>query len=187
VVLQWVAANTLGCAVARWIVLRAVRFPYNYGSDQTCWPGIAQCVPVGIACGAIIGIAQWTVLRRTLRLSPSWILGACLTSVVSDLHFRLVDNLSSFVMLVAATALAAVVQVWILRGHVRRTALWPVAAVLSCLAGWFAGMWVGFSWVRDMDAVDFLAGGAAGGCAAGLASAPLLALMLRRRITAAEC
>ena len=106
---------------------------------------MALCVPVGIACGAIIGGAQWLALRHTLRVPAGWILGACLSSVVWDWVFRIDIRpvAAGYTLLASGSVLAAVVQVPLLRRRTSRPVLWLAAAVVSCLAGWYVGLYVG--------------------------------------------
>ena len=63
---RWIAANTLGWAIA---IETMFWLEYRLGLD-VIWGWVA--------CGAIIGAAQWVALHRRRPLAPAWwIAGTC--------------------------------------------------------------------------------------------------------------
>ncbi|MBZ5624836.1 MAG: hypothetical protein LAQ69_39970 [Acidobacteriia bacterium] len=164
--LNWIAANTLGWAIA---IAIPTTPPF-----QNIWGWIA--------CGAIVGTAQWLPLHGRLHFSPTWIAGTCLAWVLGlwagVAHGFLAPD--PYWAGAVGGSLAGVVQSWILWRRVSRPALWVPASIVSSTFGWVAGAWVGFSVYHSLtETTAYLAAGAAGGAVIGMISAPVLLSMLR--------
>jgi len=130
------------------------------------------------AAGAIVGIAQWAVLRR-FGVSPAWIACVWLSWAVLDVSVRFYS--SPYWPAAIGAALGAVVQSRIVWRRMPPGALWVAAATAGSVLGWMAGLRVGTS-VYSGSATEFwayAAGGATGGAIASLISAPVLVAMVR--------
>jgi hypothetical protein len=162
----WIASNTLG-----WVI--AIETMGRLGGGLGAW----------IACGAIVGVAQWLALHRRLHLAPAWIAGTCFAWAVGNwagyAHGFFVPD--PYWAGVAGGTLAGLAQASVLWRQVSRPALWVPAAIVSSTLGWIAGTYIGIC-VYDSHAGErtaYLAGGAVGGAVIGAVSAPILLAMLR--------
>ncbi|MGA3039984.1 MAG: hypothetical protein ABSF54_04240 [Bryobacteraceae bacterium] len=163
--LRWIAWNALAWSVGIEIVVQS----------ESSW--------VWIACGTIVGTAQWLALRGCLHPAPAWIAGTCLAWVAGIwagyAHAFLV--LDPYWAGIVGGTLAGLAQTWVLWRRVSWPALWVPSTIVSSTLGWVAGTYVGL-WVFDTrwDAAAYLTGGAAGGAVIGVLSAPLLLAIIRR-------
>jgi hypothetical protein len=135
-----------------------------------------------IACGAIVGTAQWLALHRYLQLPPVWIAGTGLAWVAGIWagyahSFFIMDPY--WVGLIGGS-LAGFVQCWVLWRRVAWPALWVPSTIVSSTLGWVAGTYAGL-WVFDSrwEFAAYLIGGAVGGAVIGATSAPLLWAIVR--------
>jgi hypothetical protein len=111
---------------------------------------IAMTVPAGLAEGAILGFAQWSVLRGPVRRVPAreWVgatslaAGAAWLVALPLVMLRDLAALPSGVLLAMAVAVALVVltsiglaQWLVLRRYVREAGWWAPANVVAWLAG----------------------------------------------------
>lgn len=179
---RWIAANTLA-----WTVAGGMALPLGGLGEK-------------IACGAIVGTAQWLALRGRVGAPLAWIAVTCIGWALGDwagqirgraftlteLSDLLTGSLPSLMIrftyraAAASGALVGAAQMWILWHRVSRPALWLPATAAGCLLGWLAGVRVGF-WINDLGWTSgaFWSGGAAIGIIAGAVSAPVLVMMLR--------
>jgi len=77
--------------VFRWIAWNVLAWSAGIGTAA-----LLQGLWGWIACGAIVGTAQWLALRGRLHLSPTWIAGTCAAWTVGiwagDVHgFLILD------------------------------------------------------------------------------------------------
>ena len=163
-VLRWLAWNTLAWSAG---IGAADRFQGPWG-----W----------IACGAIVGTAQWLALGGRLHLSPAWIAGTCFAWSVGiwagDAHAFLI--LDPFWAGAVGGTLAGLAQFGVLWRRFSWSALWIPSTIAGSTLGWVAGTYAGL-WVFDRSSAltAFCAGGAVGGVVIGAAALPLLLAMLR--------
>jgi hypothetical protein len=104
--------------------------------------GVASGALGGALAGAVIGAAQWSVLRRYLRVGPEWILatalgvalgdalGALLTGAGTEIGDLLINGL--------ATGVAVGLLQWglVLRGRLLVASLWPLVVAIAWPIGW---------------------------------------------------
>ena len=171
---RWIAWNTLAWSLGIEITGRLEDFLHLQSQGPWVW----------IACGAIVGTAQWLALRECLHVPPAWIAGTCLAWAVGIwagyVHGFLI--MDPYWTGIGGGTLAGLVQSWILWRRVSLPALWVPSSIVSSTLGWLAGTYAGL-WVFDTrwDVAAYLAAGAAGGAVIGAASAPLLLVMIRQR------
>jgi hypothetical protein len=163
-VVRWIAWNTLGwsAAIGTAAILQG---PWGW-----------------IACGAIVGTAQWLALHGRMQLSPAWIAGTCAAWTVGIwaglAHAFLV--MDPFWAGTVGGALAGLAQLCILWRRFSWAALWMPSTIVTSTLGWVAGTYAGL-WAVDGFSVlaAYFSGGAVGGAVMGAASAPLLLAMFR--------
>jgi hypothetical protein len=157
--LWWIVANAVGWAGAMGVF---EALPDNFAT-------------IGCGC-AIVGTTQWLALRSQLRVSLWWMVGTSLawfgtlyflapTAGVFDPHFFWLGGIGG--------TLAGISQCWTLWRRASRPLLWVPVSTVASVAGWFAGVTVGwkiFSHVGDLWSV--VIGGAIGGFVIGVLSAP---------------
>lgn len=118
--------------------------------DYVVW---AACSAFG---GALLGVAQWVVLRKELQHAGGWILtttlGNTLTVVISQLAappaFWHVVGLYAFWLLISVPLhglLLGLGQWWVLRGQVARAGWWIPIQVFSLVASTLAGLYTNIS------------------------------------------
>ena len=163
---RWIAANTLA-----WTVATGAGLPF-----RGLWGWIA--------CGAIVGTAQWLALRRHFRLSPAWIAGTCFAWTVGKwaggAHSSLFVPTDPLWAGITGGTLAGVAQSCVLWRQASRPALWAPTTIVASTLGWVAGLYIGFrvwNWAGDLAAC--FAAGATLGAVIGAASALPLLMMLR--------
>ncbi len=164
----WIAANALA-----WAIAVGTELPF-----RGLWGWIA--------CGAIVGTAQWLPLRGRLRSAPAWIAGTCCAWILGnwagETHgFVLGPPVDPLWAGSVGGALAGVVQSWYFWRRCSWPGVWAPCVAISSILGWSVGTWVGFAVVdqRYSIAVAYWAGGASCGLVIGLVSAPVLLLMFR--------
>jgi hypothetical protein len=103
--------------------------------------GVPQAALGGLATGAVIGAAQWLVLRRRLSLDYWWIvataggMSAGLALAVALLGIDTGDNSLPLRGLITG-ALIGISQYFVLRGLTNRAALWAAVVTLGWAIGW---------------------------------------------------
>ncbi len=112
--------------------------------------GIAVAGPVttpldgvlgGVAAGAVIGLAQWLVLRQRLSLSPWWIaataagMGAGLALGIA-LMGTATDGVALPLRGLVTGAAIGVVQFLVLRARADRAAIWAPVVAVGWALGW---------------------------------------------------
>lgn len=161
----WITANALA-----WAIAVGTKLPF-----RGLWGWIA--------CGAIVGTAQWLPLRGRLRSAPAWIAGTCFAWILGNWAGETHDffpPLNPWWAGSVGGALAGVVQSWNFWRRCSWPGVWAAYVPISSILGWLFGMWVGIGVAqRCSDTVAHWAAGASGGLVIGLVSAPVLLLMLR--------
>ena len=95
----------------------------------------------GAATGAVIGLAQWLVLRRRLALPPWWIaataagMGAGLALGIALLGAE-TDGVTLPLRGLVAGAGIGIAQFALLRGHSARAFVWPFVVACGWAIGW---------------------------------------------------
>jgi hypothetical protein len=126
--------------------------------------GIAVAGPVttpldgvlaGVASGAVVGLAQWLVLRQRLSLSPWWIaatsagMGAGLALGATLLGTQ-TDGVTLPLRGLVTGAGIGIAQFLVLRERTDRAALWVPVVALGWALGWIitraAGIDLGLNW-----------------------------------------
>jgi hypothetical protein len=163
-VFQWIAWNVLG-----WSAAVGATSPLQ---GPWAW----------IACGAVIGIAQWLALRGRLHLSPAWIPATSAAWAVGiwagEAHGFLI--LDPFWAGAVGGTFAGLAQSCFLWRRYAWSALWTPSTLAASTLGWVAGTYAGLWFVDRFSALTAsFAGGAVGGAVIGAASAPLLLAMFR--------
>ena len=120
-----------------WWMLTFLGFPLGgvlallvVGSIDSALSGVVG----GALAGAVIGTAQWLVLRRYLRVGFGWVLATALGVAIGDGVGALLTGAGTGIgdLLVTglATGIAVGLSQWaLLRGRVRSAVLWVPAAV----------------------------------------------------------
>ena len=152
--------------------------------------GVFEALPYGfrpIAC-AIIGTAQWVVLRSRLRVSPWWMAATSLAwfgglwagAARADFFFGPDPSWAGGV----GGALAGILQYWTLRRRASTPLLWLPVSIVASIAGWWAGEYVGVTAYFNHLSLSwsYIIGGAIGGTAIGALSAPVLIRMVRKTV-----
>jgi hypothetical protein len=112
-------------------------------------------VVAGLIAGAVIGTAEWLVLRGPLGLPPAWILATAAGMAVGlGLSTALLGSEtggSELLLRAAVTGLCIGLAQWfILRGVVPQAFVWVVALAVAWTAGWYvtrsAGVDLSFKW-----------------------------------------
>jgi hypothetical protein len=138
----------------------------------------------GALTGAIIGLAQWLVLRRTLQIGPEWIVATAVALAVGlALGAAAVgyETSASKLAIMGAISGAAlgITQGLLLRGRFASWHVWMVAMPILWALGWIvteaAGIMVEEQWTVF---------GAAGAITFGILSGLLLVAGLRRQTPA---
>ena len=160
---DWIAANALGELLGLGVavvIAVAVAQTHALPPGEEILIGTAAFLVIGAYEGAIVGTAQWLVLRRALPSlrARNWIGATVAGAVVAWMLGRIPSALAdwksvsggvgqtepsaSVILLLSAAAGAALglilgaAQWVVLRGHVRRAGLWIGANALA----WAAGM-----------------------------------------------
>jgi hypothetical protein len=147
--------------------------------------GVPQAALGGAATGAVIGLAQWLVLRRRLPLTPWWV---AVTSAGMSGGLALGVELLGTDTAGAALPLRGLVtgvgiglaQWLVLRGRSPRASIWPLVVAGGWAVGWMVTRAAGV----DL-APNFTVFGATGAWTFQLLTGLALAWMLRADRTAA--
>lgn len=159
---DWVAANTLGEALGlgvAFVIAIGVAQAYTIPPAAEILLGTAAFLAIGAYEGAIVGAAQWLVLRRVIPSlrARDWIGATAVGAVIAWMLGRIpsafadwkstsgdvVQAEPSLLMILVLSAAAGatlgvilgVAQWVVLRGHVRRAGLWIGANALAWMAG----------------------------------------------------
>jgi hypothetical protein len=143
--------------------------------------GIPQAAIGGAATGAVIGLAQWLVLRRRLPLTPWWI---AVTAAGMSVGLALgvgvfgIDTTGAALPLRGLVTGAAIglAQYLALRGLTPRAPAWPAVVALGWAVGWIVTRAAGI----DL-APSFTVFGSTGAWAFQLLTGLALAWILRGR------
>jgi hypothetical protein len=165
-VLKWIAANGLGWACGIGVVAAANFHAASYP-----------------AVGAAVGAAGWWVLRDRTRRPAWWIAAAVVAWFVGvklgvDRGFLVPDPLWAGI---AGGGLAGLLQWLLLRGQLRWPMVWVATSVVSAVAGWIGGSWVGWGLYNIVPMhwnIEYVGGALAGGLVIGALSATVLARCL---------
>jgi hypothetical protein len=110
--------------------------------------GVVSGALGGALAGAVIGAAQWSVLRRYMRVGPEWILATALGVAIGDALGALLTDAGTGLGALLITGLATGVAVGLLqwglalRNRLPLASLWPPVVALAWPIGWMVTMWV---------------------------------------------
>src|SRR5215213_8001099 len=96
----------------------------------------------GFLAGAVIGVAQWLVLRRYMRVGPEWILATALGVAIGDTLGALLTGAGTRIGALLITGLATGVTVGLLQwglflwGRLLRASLWAPVVAIAWPLGW---------------------------------------------------
>jgi hypothetical protein len=95
----------------------------------------------GALAGAVIGAAQWSVLRRYMRVGPEWVLATTLGVAIGDALGALLTGAGMGIGVLLITGLVTGVAVgllqwWLLRGRILLASLWPPVVAIAWPLGW---------------------------------------------------
>lgn len=132
----------------------------------------------GVATGAVIGLAQWLVLRRRLTLTPWWIAAtAAGMSVGLALGIVLLGTGTAGITLPLRGLLTGagigIAQFALLRGSTARAFVWPLVVACGWAIGWLVTRAIGVDLTFDWSVF-----GSAGALTFQLLSGLALAWML---------
>ncbi len=89
-----------------------------------------------------IGIFQWLVLRRTLAISPFWILAIALSvGFTHALNDATPHNINLEIMMFLGSVFSGIVQALVLQKFIW-THWWFIICSFAWLAAWHIGLWV---------------------------------------------
>jgi hypothetical protein len=104
--------------------------------------GVVSGALGGALAGAVIGAAQWSVLRRYLRVGPEWILATALGVAIGDGLGALLTGAGTSLAALLITGLATGVAVGLLqwglalRNRLPLGSLWPPLVAIGWPVGW---------------------------------------------------
>jgi hypothetical protein len=141
---------------------------------------VAAAVLAGAVAGAVIGAAQWLVLRRRLAVSALWVpataAGMALGLALGQL--LLGDSTTQLPLLLRGLVVGAVIgaaQAALLRGILPRPILWAVVVTLGWPIAWAVSAAIGVDLSRNWAVF-----GSSGALIFQLATGLTLAYLLRR-------
>ncbi len=148
--------------------------------------GVLQALIGGAATGAVIGLAQWLVLRQRLSLTPWWIaITAAGMSVGLALGVGLlgIDTTGTTLLLRGLITGVGIglAQFLMLRTVAKRAPAWPVVVTLSWAIGWIITRAAGIDLTPN-----FTVFGSTGAWAFQLLTGLTLVWILRGRTVAAS-
>lgn len=109
----------------------------------------------GLVAGAVIGIAQWLVLRSVIPVTTNWVvatsLGMGVGLALATAFFGSETSGSQLLIRAAITGLIIGLAQWfLLRTLLPQAFLWPLFVAIGWIAGWFvtrsAGVDLSFKW-----------------------------------------
>jgi hypothetical protein len=145
--------------------------------------GVVSGALGGALAGAVIGAAQWSVLRRYMRVGPEWILATALGVAISDgvgvLLTGAGTGIGALLITGVATGLAVGLLQWglVLRGRLLRASLWPLVVAIAWPLGWTVTWAVGVDVERG-----YAVFGSTGALVFAVLTGLVMLLMLRGRI-----
>lgn len=137
----------------------------------------------GALAGAAIGAAQWSVLRRYLKVGPEWILATALGVAIGDALGELLTGAGTELGALLITGLATGVAVGLLqwglalRGRLLLAGLWPLVVAIVWPIGWAVTWSIGVDVERD-----YYVFGASGALVFAAITGLVLLLMLRQHV-----
>ena len=144
--------------------------------------GVASGGLGGALAGAVIGAAQWSVLRRYLRVGPGWILATALGLALGDALGALLTGAGTGLGALLITGLATGVAVGLLQwGLALRNlfplgSLWPPVVAIAWPLGWTV------TWAAGIDVErGYYTFGASGALVFAALTGLAMLLMLRDR------
>lgn len=145
-------------------------------------PGVLTTILFWSSIGAIVGLAQWLLLRRQVARGGWWILVCAVGWAVLGPVLRDVGAaLAGIVTGVFGGAAGALVVIVVLRQRLSHSGLWVLAAVAAWAVAWVAALaGSDAGWRLERDALSGVLEGAALSALPGLA----LVWLLRRPIAA---
>lgn len=136
----------------------------------------------GALAGAVIGAAQWSVLRRYMRVGPEWILATALGVALGDALGALLTGAGAGIGALLITGLATGVAVgllqWrlVLRERLLNASLWPPVVAIAWPVGWTV------TWAAGIDVErSYYVFGASGALVFAALTGLAMLLMLRGR------
>jgi hypothetical protein len=137
----------------------------------------------GALAGAVIGAAQWSVLRRYLRVGPEWILATALGVAIGDALGALLTGagteIGALLIIGLATGVAVGLLQWglFLRGRLLRASLWPLVVAIAWPVGWSV------TWAFGIDVErGYFVFGASGALVFAAITGLAMLLMLRSQL-----
>ena len=144
--------------------------------------GVVSGALGGALAGAVIGAAQWSVLRRYLRVGPEWILATAIGVAIGDALGALLTGAGTGLGALLITGLATGVAVgllqWglVLRGRLALASLWPPVVAIAWPLGWTV------TWAAGIDVErGYYVFGASGALVCAALTGLAMLLMLRGR------
>lgn len=179
--IMWVSANTVGWAVG-WPMADVVGGPVAEAVDLAVGQAVGWAV-----FGAMVGIAQWSVLRKRVRRSGWWILASTVGWVVGGVVVVGVGAEGSVVGVTALGAVSGAAQWMVLRKRVRRSGWWILVSTvgMAVIATIGSGMGEGedLQWIWNLDTASrrfaYAISGIVVGAIVGIITGPPLAWLLR--------
>lgn len=135
----------------------------------------------GALAGAVIGAAQWSALRRYVRVGPEWIpataLGVALGDAIGALLTGAGTEIGELFIIGLATGVAVgLLQWWLLRGRLLLASLWPLVVAIAWPLGWTV------TWAAGIDVErGYYVFGASGALVFAAITGVAMLLMLRGR------
>ena len=143
--------------------------------------GVVSGALGGALAGAVIGAAQWSVLRRYLRVGPKWIAATALGVAIGDALGALLTGagtgLGALLIIGLATGVAVGLLQWrLLRDRLLLASLWPLVVAIAWPVGWTV------TWAFGIDVErGYYAFGASGALVFAALTGLAMLLMLRGR------
>jgi hypothetical protein len=168
--LWWVLASTVGFAVGS-AVTRFVGLVGYFAGGETVVGAFAVGGAVG---GALIGIAQWLVLRKRVSRSGWWVLASIVGFAVGfAVAIAMLDSMDGAAVGAVVGASIGIAQWLVLRLQFSRAGWWVLASIV--------GFAMGFAVLETMDGFVVGAGvGAVVGAGVGAITGGVMVWMLRQ-------
>lgn len=143
--------------------------------------GLPQALVGGATTGAVLGLAQWLVLRRHLPLTPWWMIitaAGMAVGLASGVGLFGIDTTGSTLALrgLVTGAGIGIAQYFALKAFSSRAPIWPLVVAFGWAAGWLVTRAAGVDLTPN-----FTVFGAAGALTFQLLSGLALAWILRSR------
>jgi tRNA A-37 threonylcarbamoyl transferase component Bud32 len=171
---SWVLASAVGRGVGSYLVVELLPERFVALVNATSFTVVSAVWEAGV--GAVVGVAQWVVLRRRIRRAGWWVLASTVGWAVFGIGYAMVFASDRGGFLFGGFGVAVGVAQWlVLRGQIERAGWWVLVSTLVITA--HKTVWllfgVGYWWHHE----------AALGTVSGMLTGLALVWLLKERIS----